>query len=373
MGYRVSEVTEAITGRFTLGQWEKARLRVIREREAVEAFVRGGGTAYGFTTFFGHLDSIAGPDNQMLLRGHIVGYPDRIPAHIVRGIMAVKLCQLANGGSGISEQTFTALLTRFEDDIEGAEIDLYASYGSGDVVPGAWFSRFVLGDNPVIPDGDLMALINGSFVAAGIVLGLRGEIQEVVDAAIKSVEHAAEIANRYRQSPHVQLPVSLRDTMPLAVLAETQAATMDHALENSLNSSSGNPLFSIEDGLVEPKSNSSFLDFELTLALQNQLELVRVISAYVTAAIRWLDHVTESVVPDVEKPLTVQYPKVAKAYNDRLAATAGTATYIQAESRDVEDISDGALIRVLKLQENLTILVHETGLLDDICAKLQNY
>lgn len=371
MVYRVTEVAEAVAERRLLSQWKAARALINQERQAIEGFVEQGGSAYGFTTMFGHLDSMANPDNATLFRGHTIGYPETVPHDAVRGIVAVKLCQLSLGGTGVTPRAYDALLDSFESPLDEVEIDLRASYGSGDVVPGAWLARAVLGNDPDLPDGDLMALINGAYVASGVTLALRTSLHESYGNAVVTVEKAAEIAHRLRQSATVQLPVSLRDTNPLAGIIRTGQDTLDKALQSALNRRSSNPLFDIAKERpkepVEPVSNSSFLDFELSLGLQSQLEIVRVVSAYLCSAIRWLDHVAESILPDDEKPLTVQYPKVAKAYNDRLAAFAGTVTYAQAESRDVEDISDGALIRVLQLEESLVIIRQQTVMLQHLC------
>ena len=74
---------------------DNARSVVAREREAVLSFLDSGGTAYGFSTFFGHLDNhtIQPEDSQVLLDAHLVGTPSPLSEKESRAITLIKLCQ----------------------------------------------------------------------------------------------------------------------------------------------------------------------------------------------------------------------------------------------------------------------------------------
>lgn len=360
--FDLSDLVEAVDKQLLLDDWWSRLPLITAEREAVEAFMAGGGQAYGFTTLFGHLDSIhRGTEGiSQLYQGHLVGNPEVLDPQLARGILTMKLCQLSNGGSGISQSTFEQLLTRFSSDLEDVRMDLAASYGSGDVVPGAWFVKSMFGGADSLAAGDLMALINGAYVPAGVVLGALSRVRTVFGRAVSLVSEVAVFARNYEDG--VQLPVSLRDTEPLEAILSSGLVQLENAVQGAANRQSANPMFSFDGENAQPRSNSSFLDFELSLAIAGAIEGLRVASAYLVAATRFVAKLGEDNAPDLDKPAFVQLPKVSKAYSDGLSQT--QPPYAQAESQGVEDISDGGLIRARTLLRCLDAVSEQTNLLE---------
>lgn len=365
--FELDDVVRAVDKRELLDGWSSRLPAIGEQRAAVEAFIDDGGQAYGFTTLFGHLDSIRREREGIanLYQGHLVGAPEQLEPAWARGVLAVKLCQLANGGSGISPGTYQRLLERFSAELSDVRIDLRASYGSGDVVPGAWFVEAMLGGAEGLPAGDLMALINGGYVPAGLLLGSLPLVRSVFGDALALVGEAAEFARAHDAG--VQLPVSLRDTSPLERAAGHGRAQLETALGGALNRRSANPLFEFEGGEAAPRSNSSFLDFELSLAIAATHEALRVVSAYLTGATRFVAKLGEETAPELEKPFFVQLPKVSEAYADGLTVPA--VAYGHAESLGVEDIGDGGLIRVRAFIADLQPVAVQADLLREALYK----
>src|SRR5699024_6812169 len=78
---------------------DAARSVVTKERDAILNYLDSGGTAYGFSTFFGHLDNhtIQPADSQVLLDAHLVGNPRPLSEKASRAVTLIKLCQLTQG------------------------------------------------------------------------------------------------------------------------------------------------------------------------------------------------------------------------------------------------------------------------------------
>lgn len=373
MGYTIDELRTAVAELTEPRTWGAAASLVANERKKVEAFVADGGQAYGFTTLFGHLDSIRREEEGRtnLYRGHLIGHPEAISPDEARGIVSVKLCQLSLGGSGISPESYARLRDAFVSDLQRVQVDLRASYGSGDVVPGTWLVRSIFPGPDSLKRGDLMALINGAYIPAGVLLGHYGSIEEALNRATCLVSRARDLSVTRRESDHVQLPVSLRDVQPLRDAIDSALKSMQTAITRSANRQSANPLFLFSDGKTHPVSNSSFLDFKFSLDVAAIHETVRIAGAYVVAATRWVSGLAEVIVDDLERPLYVQLPKVCKAYEDQFTSSTASAAYSQTESRGVEDISDSSLRRVLDLTQAVDILDRMSNLLSDELEKLK--
>ncbi|NLZ57405.1 MAG: aromatic amino acid lyase, partial [Corynebacterium sp.] len=250
-----------------------ARARIIHERNLINDFLDAGGHAYGFSTFFGHLDvhAIRPEDSLDLLKAHLVGSPTPLSDSQSRAITLIKLCQLGQGGSGLSPETFDVVLSAVNTEIS---IDLDASYGSGDVVPGAWWVRSVLGEFPDLERGDLIALINGSFIPEGLLLSAVNPLNTAFSAIRRSAGKAQEFLQK-RVDQGVQLPVSLRDIAPLEKELSDGLGQLMWSIEESANRQSFNPTFTFEgpegangETTVSVVSNSSFLNFECLAAVR---------------------------------------------------------------------------------------------------------
>lgn len=367
MAFTLSELRNAVQRTAEPQAWATRAAALADERQRIEQFVDCGGQAYGFTTLFGHLDAIKREREAILnlYQGHLVGHPKLLDPKIARGIVVVKLCQLSNGGTGISLSSYERLREGYASGLDDVRVDLRASYGSADVVPGAWLVNSIFGEASDLHRGDLMALINGAYVPAGVLLGSLNQLETVASRALSLTAEAREVSKKLQKSVDVQLPVSLRDLAPLYEAVNHAREQLETALLRAANRRSGNPMFQIDDGAVRPVSNSSFLDFQLTFALAAAQEAALVIAAYVTSATRWVCGLAEEAADELQRPLFVQLPKVAKAYEDQLLSRSAGTGYSQNESLGVEDISDSSLRRVLDLVENATVLDSVTDLLEE--------
>lgn len=372
MEYIFDDLLVSVTQRIEPRAWEETALMVAHEREKVEAFVGDGGQAYGFTTLFGHLDSIQrereGREN--LYSGHMVGHPGVIRSDDARGILTIKLCQISQGGTGISSESFARLREVFASDLRYIRMDLQASYGSGDVVPASWLVHSIFPGPDVLKQGDLMAMINGAFIPAGLLLSRFRPIEQALRRAQELIVQARDLTVDQSLSENVQLPVSLRDPEPLENAIGAALERVKTAVTRAANRKSGNPLFHFGARGTYPVSNSSFLDFQLSLDVGAIHETVRIAGAYVVAATRWVCGLAELIVDELEGPLFVQLPKVCKAYEDDLSSSPLSAKFSQVESKGVEDISDSSLRRVLELENAVATLELMSDLLANALGKL---
>ena len=345
---------------------DNARSVVSRERDAVLSFLDSGGTAYGFSTFFGHLDNhtIQPEDSQVLLDAHLVGTPRPLSEKESRAITLIKLCQLMQGGSGISPETFDRVLEGLDRTVS---IDLDASYGSGDVVPGAWWVNSTLGSTPDFQRGDLIALINGSFVPVGLLLNALQPLETLFSTVVWSADVAEDFVQQ-RNDSGVQLPVSLRDISPLKRELSDGIAQLKSAIESSANRSSFNPSFVFNDdkSTVSVCSNSSFLNYDCLAAVRRAGMSLSVAAAYSLSIIRHVSSALEKE-SDINHGVEwVQVPKVATAYYDNLMESLTfSGSTAQWASEGTEDISDFLLADTRKLIHALGIAEKLVGLLTD--------
>jgi hypothetical protein len=210
---------------------------IATERQQIEQALRSGtlGPVYGFDSLLGPLDSHAAQasSQQSLLRWHLIGEPQQIDQRIGRWITACKLKQLANGGSGISASSYSAIMEAFSSSKTDYRIDLDASYSSADVVPGAWWLLSVLGDRAwSLPAGNLIALISGSFIALGM-LSYDCELYASELARLLSVLHTAQqragiigiLPSAREQSAILNAePQELQSVQPSVALSASQSA-----------------------------------------------------------------------------------------------------------------------------------------------------
>lgn len=125
--------------------------RVRNSRSIVEQALQDGNAYYGINTGFGALAGkrISGEQlnrlQQNLILSHAVGIGDPIPKDISRVMLQLKVCSLALGYSGISEETLNRLLFFLDHDLIPV-IPQQGSVGaSGDLAPLAHMSLPLLG------------------------------------------------------------------------------------------------------------------------------------------------------------------------------------------------------------------------------------
>ena len=371
--------------------WAAGAARVESERQSIDRLLTSNPVPqiYGFTTLLGHLDDhrASADDQWTLLDAHLVGTPTRQTAAFGRLLAACKIEQASHGGSGMSPAAFDALRDRAVDtqsDISGAWT---ASYGAGDVVPGAWLARDVVARRArkQFAAGDVIALINGHHISTAI--ALLAAARATHELAAVSAETAiltaasdpseadgtlhsddasralitlarAEAGERAGVSdPTAQAPISLRDARPLLEAALAPLRQTVAGVEARLSKPSANPRFTGQP--LRAHSQSGFLDLTLThtlTALQQSLHLAAGLWQ------RFIVLTTASAPSDDPARALVQPAKVAQAVVERMESMAVLPSrFTGTDSEGVEDVRDLSLHTALRVLE-----------LVDLCAELRS-
>jgi hypothetical protein len=347
----LKRVLAALAGE-SIAEWQGAESRIAADHEAVLRLLteRPDLPVYGFSTLLGHLDDVDGRDSSRdLLRAHLLGPLTVLEGDVLRLISACKAEQLSHGGSGVSPDAYRVVRAAATETGPAAEGSWTTSYGSGDVVPAAWWMATLLGRSGLDPErpGEVIALINGTFVstAATILAGAR-----LADAAgrLLSALDAASGATLKAFPDGRQRPVSLRDPEPVVAAVTSALADLGAAADRRLAGPSANPLFEVEGAQARPRSQSSFLDYRATWALTAATQATLLA---IGAAQRIAEHVTRSRLAESPDPALVQPPKVLQAILERALVVGGAlpGRFSGADSDGVEDLRDLSLISALRL------------------------
>lgn len=373
-------------------RWVEAEKGIAAEREAVFKALeenRGLRGAYGFTSMLGpndHKDMQPWQQEFMLL-GHLVGIPDPLADIESRAILASKIVQLSNGGTGISPLRYHELLefsTSSPDKI--VNVDLDASYGSGDVVPAAWWVYSLWGEGVKWNPGDLISLINGDFISNAYACLVFEKILKNVAMFVNltSISYKkfipgspANSLDNFLNSFYVsrdnwdeppQFSVAQRDVFPILHAITTSLYSFSETLELAYSSHSGNPIFVKEDGSMVAKSQSSFLNLELSNCLNQMNSLLSQISSSAQRAteISCKDGTCDDGGNDFENSRLrlVQLPKVSEAYRIRISSPL-PLNYSGSMSGGVEDLWDLNLMNSRLLLGKIKIFEKQLSLLED--------
>lgn len=348
-------------------RWAQASAQIRTEREAVERMLAApdAPAVYGFNTYLGQLDHLsAEPSHQQdLLENHLVGPAETASPAFLSTLTACKIEQVHRGGTGITAETYAVLLEALTMPAEGC---WKGSYGSGDVVPAAWWMKTqlwesVTGAGRRWSAGDLIALINGSFVAAGwgaaALLDLIGTAAQFLAryAAVAVLPHRRQAVDRsalrarFSAAPHqgVQAPVSIRDAGPVLTAVEAAITGLAAAVDTRLSRPSGNPLFSVQQGQATAVSQSSFMDYRLTFALTQAIQSVHLMAGVTQRMIAYRAAGAE----EQAQRARIQPPKVATALLERLRLKTGVlpTRFSGSESGGVEDVWDLATLTAEQL------------------------
>jgi histidine ammonia-lyase len=136
--------------------------RVAASAAAVERIVAGGETVYGVNTGFGLLANTRIPDDRLaelqtnLILSHSAGLGDRLPRHITRLLIVLKLLGLGRGYSGVRPLVIDALQSLLDRDA----MPLIPSQGSvgasGDLAPLAHLIAALMGHGSIDLAGEPM-------------------------------------------------------------------------------------------------------------------------------------------------------------------------------------------------------------------------
>jgi histidine ammonia-lyase len=146
---------------------------IARAADAVAQIVARGAPVYGINTGFGKLATvrIAAADLETLQRNlvlsHAAGVGEPMPAPIARLMMALKLCSLAQGASGVRPEIPALLIAMLARDVIPV-IPAQGSVGaSGDLAPLAHMAAVMMGVGEVFWNGARMSAADG-FDKAGL-------------------------------------------------------------------------------------------------------------------------------------------------------------------------------------------------------------
>ncbi|HLV04997.1 aromatic amino acid lyase [uncultured Georgenia sp.] len=369
----LTRVARSLVERRPADRWVEATHRVDTERRAIEEFIAAGtGHAYGFTTLLGHLDSgtMAAEEQVQVLGAHLVEPSWPAPPELRTLLVATKLEQLHHGGSGVHGATYRALLdaaTRSTAPVLGGWT---TSYGSGDVIPAAWLVhdlRTTTAPDLLRHPGDLIALINGSFVSTGFsiaaVIALVEQVGTFLDAWLPYCARPTPTGPLDDLHPQPsaepldftgQAPVSLRDSRPVLDVVVSTVDRLGDSVERRLARPSANPLWSTSSGTARPLSQSSFLDFRLALDLAAAVELAAVVAGHWQ---RLIEHVCAALERRDPTRAPVQPPKAAQAVLEQVVGASGAPRrYSGQDSRGVEDVRDMTLLHAQTLHSHVARL-----------------
>jgi hypothetical protein len=358
MHVALNRVLESFATRSPNPAWIEATSLVLDERALVDASLASADAApvYGFTTRLGHEDSLAlsVEEQRDLLRDHLVGPASWAPAEWRHLLAATKAEQLHHGGSGVHPDAYRAVLGALGRGgaIEGNWVN---SYSCGDVVPGAWFAADLLADHGdlLTHPGDLITIINGHYISTSLSLVATASLARSVAALLAAwlpgsgAAEAQPLSGAPSQwqgqagaSP-LQAPISLRDPDPVLAAVNRTFGAIGAALEARLGSPSCNPRFAPTPAGVRAVSQSSFLDYELTFALTNALQL-----AALTAGLwqRLIQHRCDQPAGEGEVSHRIQAPKTAQGLVERVRLAAQLPTAFSGfDSQGIEDLRDLSL------------------------------
>lgn len=385
----MNRLLRAVATRDPAPRWQEARARIEAERAAVleRLTARPDSPVYGFTTLLGPLDSHSADEltPSEVLKSHLVGTPLTLPPFWCHAIHGAKLEQMSHGGSGVSVESFDAALRGFGRQ-QSLEMDLSASYGSGDVVPGCWWVAGVFGGAPK-PRGDLIALMNGSFVALGISLGAllrleehlpealavllsRGRVQpEVASSGDRELLELLQPLQR-RDAGMVQLPVSLRDVGASVLPLIAATATAESAIATRLSSPSANPLFLLRDGQAEAFSQASFLSLDVRFALEGLISATIMLGGLMQRALE-SHHDWAGADADPKSVSLVQPMKVVHAHYLEMLGSVAPYGFVGVMSGGVEDLWDGVLHRARQLDALVSLLERQLSIIRDVVGSAQ--
>jgi histidine ammonia-lyase len=141
--------------------------RVARGREVVEHLAESSIPAYGVSTGFGALATVAIPPPRRaalqasLIRSHAAGTGPLVPAEVVRATMVLRLRTLASGLTGVRPVVVETLTAMLNAGITPA-VRGYGSLGcSGDLAPLSHIALAALGEGAVVNDARRSACLRG--------------------------------------------------------------------------------------------------------------------------------------------------------------------------------------------------------------------
>lgn len=144
-----------------------ARQRVEAGRRTVEETVARGDATYGVNTGFGDLATVRIENKNLallqerLILSHCAGVGERLPDHVVRGMLLLRANTLARGHSGARAELIEALLALLANGVLPVVPSRGSVGASGDLAPLAHLALPLLGKGQVRVDGKVLPAAQG--------------------------------------------------------------------------------------------------------------------------------------------------------------------------------------------------------------------
>lgn len=149
----IAELTRLLSEKITLSAADIEKVRA--NRAYLDRKVEGGGTYYGINTGFGSLCNVRIADDQVselqenLVCSHACGFGDEVPEDIVKLMLLLKIRGLAQGYSGIHEDTIQRLVFFYNENLFPVVFEQGSLGASGDLAPLAHLSLPLLGKGTI--------------------------------------------------------------------------------------------------------------------------------------------------------------------------------------------------------------------------------
>lgn len=384
--------------------WEQALSRIEHQhRQLCELLERNTVVIYGANTLPGHRDEerVTEADlsafQENMLQSHAIAESPCYAEYTARCISYAKIYSWIAGMSGVSPELYTAVVKLVSSPEFKPQIPTQSTYSSGDVIPAAHWAQDILtalqqDQHYRTRPGEMMALINGSFVHLGYAASLIRKLQAswVLFVEVTALNHLFSQTNtsdlsiisldrdswaarttiyiRSKADNHsennsvnsVQDPVSLRATPQIMdVLCDSIQAYLQQ-IDDYLARPSGNPLFDEES--EQPLSQASFLAPTLTVKTGALIESLLFSMWSMTGRTQHLLSGKVSGIPQdaaTEKAMLglIQYPKLMMATLEKSRSQYGRRTYASGAqtSYGVEDLWTYGVLTLTQLE----------GLIDD--------
>lgn len=382
--------------------WESCRERIEEEnRHLLRLVNKRGVTIYGLNTLLGHRDnehvdmSNLSMLQEDILNSHAIGHSPYYSEYAVKCITYTKLYALSAGQSGVSLALFNSVAELATSGEFLPKVPTGYSYSSGDVVPAAHWTREVLSilkekKQYSAQPGELMALINGSFVHIGYAVSLVDKLRKYWSLFIASsaIVHTGTKANRsnlffwstaerswarecieYIKSVSETANV-VKDTQdPVSVRAIPQVIdALCNSIEDfmreinySLFKPSGNPLFDTDS--ERAISQASFMSPVLTIKTEGVIESILFAMWSMVGRINyWLSGNVDSVPRDASSSHSVlgliQHPKIMMAKLENARMNYGRRVFASGSqtSYGTEDLWTNGIFTLNQLDELLSSL-----------------
>ena len=146
------QIERIVHGRAQVKLAEKAKEKVLKSRNRIEAQLQNGAVIYGVNTGFGQLATIRiqDEDNDLLqlnlLRSDATGVGEPFPIEVVRAMMILRANALTRGYSGIRLETLELLLTLINEHVTPVVPSQGSVGASGDLAPLSHLALVLVGE-----------------------------------------------------------------------------------------------------------------------------------------------------------------------------------------------------------------------------------